>query len=259
MKSSPIGVATRTTANSFSENSYSYRQLFVPPPNNRSCCATTQYRLALYRLSIVIKAGMFSNQDWNAATSHSTLPMLISLWTIFYILCEWRDKYIYVCIRAVGIYLYIRWCWYEQKKMCTQHHSYRKIIRKERDKTYVPSPIGRECFPSDTFFFLPQKNPDAIGYTYRCCVIQTVDRKAKTNLSFSITHLLSKWHGNEQIIRHGSMRLYSWEMFGFTPQYYIILFWTLSSCHSSTSPSSSSSYTLFFCEFFEFSFLFLFL
>ena len=66
---------------------------------------------------------------------------------------------IYVCIRAVGIYLYIRWCWYEQKKMCTQHHSYRKIIRKERDKTDVPSPIGRECFPSDCFFFLPQKTP----------------------------------------------------------------------------------------------------
>ena len=103
---------------------------------------------------------MFSNQDWNAATSHSTLPMLISLWTIFYILCEWRDKYICVYTRCGDIFIYcIRWCWYEQKKMCTQHHSYRKIIRKERDKTYVPSPIGRECFPSDCFFFLPQKTP----------------------------------------------------------------------------------------------------
>ena len=103
---------------------------------------------------------MFSNQDWNAATSHSTLPMLISLWTIFYILCEWRDKYICVYTRCGDIFIYcIRWCWYEQKKMCTQHHSYRKIIRKERDKTDVPSPIGRECFPSDCFFFLPQKTP----------------------------------------------------------------------------------------------------
>lgn len=92
---------------------------------------------AHYIDSIVIKAGMFSNQGWNAAAHQSgTLSGPARRLFFSYGKREWRDDVdddglprMYKNTGVALCYIYIRW-WH--KKMCTQDIS--EIIRERRHR-----------------------------------------------------------------------------------------------------------------------------